>query len=127
MSLGTFTSITAYRNWTLQGNSDSDYSQADLVYVPGGGPGTEFQTFTQEIRLAGEWGNLDWLVGAFYSDERINRTFSFVTGSQYATYFAGLDDILSGGARSRINSIHVGSPAISLLPALGRCRSSWRK
>ncbi|MFN3463334.1 MAG: TonB-dependent receptor [Terricaulis sp.] len=94
---GTLTSITAYRNWNQQGNSDSDYSQADLLYVPGGGPGTEFQTFTQELRFAGEWGNLDWLVGAFYSDERINRTFSFVTGSQYATYFAGLDDILSGG------------------------------
>lgn len=110
MSLGTLTSITAYRNWTLQGNSDSDYSQADLVYVPGGGPGTEFQTFTQEVRLAGEWGNLDWLVGAFYSNERINRTFSFVTGSQYGTYFAGLDDILTGG---------VVAPGIGVAPTAG--------
>jgi iron complex outermembrane receptor protein len=107
---GTVTSITAYRNWTQQGNSDSDYSQADLVYVPGGGPGTEFQTFTQELRVAGEWGNLDWLVGAFYSDERINRSFSFVTGSQYGTYFAGLDDILSGG---------VVTPGNNLAPSAG--------
>lgn len=97
-SIGTFTSITAYRNWNQRGRSDSDYSQADLLYVPGGGPGTEFQTFTQEIRLAGETGILDWLVGAFYSDERINRTFSFVTGAQYGEFFAGLDNILVGGA-----------------------------
>jgi iron complex outermembrane receptor protein len=107
---GTVTSITAYRNWTQQGNSDSDYSQADLVYVPGGGPGTEFQTFTQELRVAGEWGSLDWLVGAFYSDERINRSFSFVTGSQYGTYFAGLDDILTGG---------VVAPGIGVAPTAG--------
>ena len=97
LSVGTLTSITALRNWRIQGRSDSDYSQADLLYVPGGGPGTEFQTFTQEIRLAGEVGRLDWLVGAFYSDETIKRTFSFVTGSQYAQYFAGLDNILAGG------------------------------
>ena len=96
-SIGTITSITAYRNWNQRGRSDSDYSQADLLYVPGGGAGTEFQTFTQEVRLAGEWGNLDWLVGAFYSDETINREFSFLTGSQYGRYFRYLDDILSGG------------------------------
>ncbi len=109
-SIGTFTSITAYRNWNQQGRSDSDYSQADLVYVPGGGPGTEFQTFTQELRLAGQAGPLDWLVGAFYSDERINRVFSFVTGSQYGRYFAGLDDILSGGTVS---------PGINVAPTAG--------
>lgn len=80
------------------GGSDSDYSQADLVYVPQGADNsTEFRTFTQEIRLAGQWGRLDWLVGMFYSDEEINRRFSFLTGSQYAQYFAGLDDIVTGG------------------------------
>lgn len=105
----TLTSITAYRNWTQNGRSDSDYSQADLLYVPGGG-GTEFQTFTQEIRLAGEWGNLDWLVGAFYSDEQINRQFSFFTGSQYGDYFRLLDNVLVGGAQT---------PGIGNVPGAG--------
>ncbi|ANP46979.1 TonB-dependent receptor [Candidatus Viadribacter manganicus] len=105
----TLTSITAYRNWTQNGRSDSDYSQADLVYVPGGG-GTEFQTFTQELRLAGEWGNLDWLVGAFYSDEQINRQFSFFTGSQYGDYFRMLDNVLVGGAQT---------PGIGNVPGAG--------
>lgn len=96
--IGALTSITAYRNWTGQGGSDSDYSQADLVYVPDGGSRTEYRTFTQELRLAGEWGRLNWLVGGFYSHEEIERDFAFATGSQYGTYFAGLDSLISGGS-----------------------------
>ncbi len=97
-SIGALTSITAYRNWTSAGGSDSDYSQADLVFVPQGSDNsTEFQVFTQELRLAGEWGRLDWLAGVFYSHEEINRAFSFQTGSQYGRYFAGLDSVVSGG------------------------------
>jgi outer membrane receptor protein involved in Fe transport len=96
--IGDFTSITAYRNWTTGGGSDSDYSQADLLYVPEGPDNsTEFQVFTQELRLSGELGALSWLVGAYYSNEQINRRFSFLTGSQYAEFFAGLDNILVGG------------------------------
>ncbi|MEQ1817663.1 MAG: TonB-dependent receptor [Terricaulis sp.] len=121
--IGTFTSVTAYRNWNQQGRSDSDYSQADLVYVPGGGPGTEFQTFTQELRLAGEWGNVDWLVGAFYSNERINRQFSFFTGSQYGDYFASLDNILAGGS-SGVNPANTLNPGIGNLPGPGPAASS---
>jgi iron complex outermembrane receptor protein len=94
----TLTSISAYRNWSSAGGSDSDYSQADIVYVPqGDANGTEFEIFTQELRVAGEWGRLDWLLGVFYSDEVIDRNFSFQTGSQYGAYFAGLDSIISGG------------------------------
>ena len=91
MGIGSLTSITAFRSWTSAGGSDSDYSQADLVYVPQGADNsTEFRTFTQEIRLAGQWGRLDWLVGMFYSNEEIDRRFSFLTGSQYARFFAPL-------------------------------------
>ncbi|MGD9816593.1 MAG: TonB-dependent receptor [Hyphomonadaceae bacterium] len=94
----TLTSITAYRNWTGVGGSDSDYSQAELVYVPEGGSSTEYKIFTQEFRLAGETGRLNWLVGLFYSDETINRDFRFATGSQYGLYFSGLDSLISGGS-----------------------------
>jgi outer membrane receptor protein involved in Fe transport len=105
------TSITAYRSWTSAGGSDSDYSQVDLLYVEqGDDTGTRFQVFTQELRLAGEWGRLDWLVGGYYSDERIDRRFSFLTGSQYATYFSGLDNILAGGTVA---------PGIGVTPTAG--------
>jgi outer membrane receptor protein involved in Fe transport len=94
----TLTAIFAYRVWSSGGGSDSDYSQADLVYVPqGDAVGTEYRTLTQEFRLAGENGRLNWLVGAFLSDEEIDRSFAFATGAQYGTYFAGLDSIISGG------------------------------
>lgn len=108
-SFGDLTSITAYRNWTSRGASDSDYSQADLVYVPSGGF-TEFQTFTQEVRLAGDWDRLDWLLGVFYSDEQINRDFSFYTGAQYGTYFSMLDNVLVGGVQT---------PGIGNVPGAG--------
>ncbi len=99
MGGATLTSITAYRMWTSAGGSDSDYSQADLVFVPeSDAVGTEYRTLTQEVRIAGEWGRLDWLVGAFYSDEEIDRDFAFVTGSQYGLYFSGLDNIVTGGS-----------------------------
>lgn len=109
LDIGTLTSITAYRQWTQQGSSDSDYSQADLLYVPDGGH-TQFKTFTQELRLSGEWGRLNWLVGAFYSNETIDRNFAFYTGSQYAQYFAGLDNVLVGGAQT---------PGLGNLPGAG--------
>ncbi|MBX3511210.1 MAG: TonB-dependent receptor [Hyphomonadaceae bacterium] len=99
MGSTTLTSISAYRVWTSAGGSDSDYSQADVVYVPQSDDvGTEYRTFTQEIRLAGTAGPVDWLVGAFFSNEEIDRNFAFVTGSQYGRYISGLDSLISGGS-----------------------------
>jgi len=97
-AIGSLTSITSYRQWSGIGGSDSDYSQADIVFVPENGSSTQYRTFTQEVRLAGEWGRLDWLVGAFYSHEEIDRDFAFATGSQYGLYFSGLDSLISGGS-----------------------------
>lgn len=116
IGLGTLTSITAYRNWRSGGGIDADFSQADLIYVPQGPDNrTDFRVFTQELRLTGEWGRLDWLVGAFYSHEEIDRNYSFQTGTQYGRFFAGLDSVVSGG------TVPVGlnlDPAGGLLGAL---------
>jgi outer membrane receptor protein involved in Fe transport len=112
----TLTSISAYRIWTSSGGSDSDYSQTDIVYVPqGDAVGTEYRTFTQELRLAGEWGRVDWLVGVFYSDEEIDRDFAFSTGEQYGLYFSGLDSVISGGS---VTPGLGNMPAGGLLPTL---------
>jgi outer membrane receptor protein involved in Fe transport len=95
----TLTSITAFRQWTSGAGADSDYSQADIVYVPQGDINeTQVRAFTQEFRLAGQTGRLDWLVGAYYSHEEITRDFAFRTGSQYGAYFAGLDSLITGGS-----------------------------
>lgn len=95
----TLTSITAFRSWTSTGGGDSDYSQADILFVPESADNlSAVRQLTQEIRLAGQYGRLDWLVGAFYSEEELDRDFAIRTGSQYGQYFAGLDSLVSGGS-----------------------------
>ncbi|MBL8551836.1 MAG: TonB-dependent receptor [Hyphomonadaceae bacterium] len=108
----TLTSVSAYRNWQYGRGSDSDYSQADLTYVPAG-PGNqyEFGIFTQEFRLAGTAGPLDWLVGMFYADEKIDYSFEFRTGAQYGAYWASLDSVLAQAAISYTPTPGLGVPA----------------
>ena len=70
----TLTSITAFRDWQSMNGLDFDFSTADLLYR---NPTEEdnftaFETISQEIRLAGSTDTLDWLVGAFYSDEDLD-------------------------------------------------------
>lgn len=93
----TLTSISAFRDWSSEGGGDADYSQVDLVYAPRGN-GTEYQEFSQEIRLTGESGRINWLVGGFYSKQTIDRAFGFRIGEQYGDYFLGLDNLVSLGS-----------------------------
>ena len=58
------------RWWSSVNGQDSDFSGADIVYRRDDGTnGASFDTFSQELRLAGATENLDWLVGAFFSTE----------------------------------------------------------
>jgi iron complex outermembrane recepter protein len=88
---GKLTSITAQRNWERVANSDSDYTGADLLYnSKAEGGGSEFSNFTQELRYAGTAGKLDYLFGAFYSNETIDVHSRFRIGSDYQTYIGAL-------------------------------------
>ncbi|MGA0606402.1 TonB-dependent receptor [Phenylobacterium sp. VNQ135] len=89
------TSITAYRKWRQAGGTDVDWTSADILYSPGyedPNPGsTAFKTFTQEVRYAGSTDRLNWLVGAFYSEEDLDlhvRTVSY--GTQFEPYLSAL-------------------------------------
>jgi len=64
-----FTSITAYRDWEARRNQDIDFNLIDIAYRQGLEVG--FENFTQEFRLQGETGRLNWLVGLFYGDEEM--------------------------------------------------------
>jgi len=81
------TSITAYRDYKSQDYGDYDYNPADLVYRD---PNTyrEFRTFTQELRLQGEAfsGKLDWLVGGYYSNEKLTLVDNIRFGSDYGLF-----------------------------------------
>ena len=87
------TSITAFRNWKLYGGNDLDFSNADLLQSPEGDVNsTQFQDFSQEIRLAGTYGKLDYLVGGFYANEYLRDNFELLFGNQFNTY---IDELFS--------------------------------
>ncbi|WP_256646788.1 TonB-dependent receptor [Thermomonas paludicola] len=100
-----FTSITAGRDWNSVNGRDFDFTTADMIYM---NPQQDesysrFKTFSQEFHLTGSTATMDWLVGAFYSKETINRTESYRIGAAYEPY-------LSIGLLSMIN------PALASLP-----------
>jgi iron complex outermembrane recepter protein len=93
----TLTSITAYRDWDARRNQDIDFSGLDRAYRENYRTG--LTDFTQEIRLQGEAfdGNLDWLVGGFYLNERLTLTDTVRFGAQGDIY---VDSVVNGLTRS---------------------------
>ncbi|MEM7568255.1 MAG: TonB-dependent receptor [Pseudomonadota bacterium] len=85
-----FVSITAYRDWTANRAVDIDYTSLDILYRDENGQNQEFQTFTQEFRVNGQWGKLDWMVGAFYGNEDLNYDDAVRTGEDYSVFASGL-------------------------------------
>tara|TARA_B110001454_G_scaffold170094_1_gene160539 strand:+ start:2120 stop:4963 length:2844 start_codon:yes stop_codon:yes gene_type:complete len=83
------TSITAYRDYKSSDSGDYDYNRADILYRD---PNTyrEFKTFTQELRLQGEAfeGKLDWLVGGYYSNEKLTLVDNIRFGKDYGNFAA---------------------------------------
>ena len=86
----TLTSITGYREYSNFQGSDTDYTQVDLLYraPTGSGGARAFETFTQELRLAGTAFNdrLDWLVGGYYANEDLTVKDNLRFGTQYGTF-----------------------------------------
>ena len=75
-TIGTLTSITAYRDWENRGTRDGDW--LDTVFVGVAelhdfGPQPS-DTFTQEVRLAGG-DRLQYVVGGFFYQANAERTF----------------------------------------------------
>ncbi len=105
----TLTSITAQRDWESTNGLDFDYSTADLFYrAPQKSDNfTGFDTFSQEIRMAGTSDKFDWLVGMFYADEQLTRNEAYRISSAYEPY-------LSIALLSRINPILGTSPTAPL-------------
>ena len=68
------TSITAWRDNSIDAGNDPDYSNAALVQEPANGNVTDFKQMSEELRLAGKTGRLDWLIGGFADKELLNNT-----------------------------------------------------
>lgn len=95
----TITSITAYRGVDALTNQDSDFSSADLL-----GRNLQDQkirTFTQELRVATNMeGPLNFLVGAYYFNEKINQKNLIDWGSQARPYASLLINSVTNGAQT---------------------------
>ncbi len=105
----TLTSITAKRKWSTVNGLDYDYTTADILYR---NPDkrdsySAFDTFSQELRLAGSNDHVDWLVGLFYSNEDLDRNEAYRVGAAYEPY-------LSIAILSRINPALGTSPTAPL-------------
>jgi outer membrane receptor protein involved in Fe transport len=84
-----FTSITSFRDWSTTRDQDIDFNGTDRAYRDD--YNLSFETVTQEFRLQGNAGAIDWLVGVFYSNEatELKDTVRFgVDGARYADILA---------------------------------------
>jgi iron complex outermembrane recepter protein len=86
------TSITAWRDNTVSGGNDLDYSGIDLLQVPDNGSGnsTDFKQVSEELRLAGKSGPLNWLVGGFFNNEILTPRATVLAGNQFETYISSV-------------------------------------
>ena len=91
----TLTSITAYRDYRNEQGQDADFSGLDILHRTD--LDRKFRLFTQELRLQGEAfdGRLDWLVGGYFSNEKLFVDDDLVYGANYEQYancllFAGV-------------------------------------
>lgn len=101
------TSITAWRDNTLLAGNDTDYTGVDILYEPGtNGNLTDFKQFSEELRLAGKYQGLDWLVGGFFASELLTSTQTLWAGNDFDLYLGGLA------------SASVGPPNFLLVPQL---------
>ena len=80
------TSITAYRDWKAWRSQDVDFSSADILYRDTDGMVQQFKTFSQEVRLNGKVGMLDWLVGGYYAHEVLTLDDSVLIGEDFQAY-----------------------------------------
>lgn len=102
------TSITAWRDNTVNAGNDPDYSQAALVQEPANGNVTDFKQFSQELRLAGKTDRLNWLLGGFFDSEILTNSSTILADDQFDLYLGGVSTAAAG----------VNPPNFILLPEL---------
>jgi outer membrane receptor protein involved in Fe transport len=91
---GKLTSVSAFRSWVNLRGQDSDFTAADIYYRPADQYTDQFDSLSQELRLAGEHGKLNWLVGLFYANEQYRGEAPLIYGNDYYAFWAGR--VLSG-------------------------------
>jgi outer membrane receptor protein involved in Fe transport len=99
LGFGKLTSITAWRDNTVTGGNDVDYTGIDLLSFPddGNANSTDFKQFSEELRLAGKAGSFNWLVGGFFNNEILSTRTLGQIGDQFETYISAVGSVASTG------------------------------
>ncbi|MBI1191437.1 MAG: TonB-dependent receptor [Tepidisphaera sp.] len=89
--LGTVTYLGSYRSFKADSVQDSEYVGADVYRVQpsyAGGYKTydDIKNWTNELRMQGVNGRLDWLVGGYFSNEQIVEHQGLGLGADYGQY-----------------------------------------
>ena len=89
--------IGSWRRFDAREAYDSDFTARDIFNV---GAELEIETFTAEVRFQGEaaGGKLNYMVGGFFSDERIDQSVDFVLGPDFGRNVGALLFVPTGGA-----------------------------
>jgi outer membrane receptor protein involved in Fe transport len=97
LDIGTFHSLSSYRDWEVERGMDVDFSGIDRAYRDD--YISSVKDIMQEFRLQGLAmnGKLDWLVGAFYSDQALGLNDTVRVGTQGNLYVDLLLTGLAGG------------------------------
>ena len=113
-ALGRVTSITALRDWQTDRGMDIDFATIDIGERPYGESTTSFETLTQEIRINGEAGPVDWLVGAFYANEDLNYTDVLEFGTTWTHYANAIAGGIAGAVGPGFAQLGAGAAATEL-------------
>ena len=115
LGFGKLTSITAWRDNTLYAGNDTDYTAVDILWEPDTAANlTDFKQFSQELRLAGKEGPLNWLVGGFFSNETLTSNQTLLAGNDMDLYLGGLV-AAAGGAPNPFAAPPAGLPLLTEL------------
>lgn len=89
--------IGSWRRFDAREAYDSDFTARDLFNV---GANLEIETFTAEVRFQGEGlgGRLNYMIGGFFSDEKIDQRVNFALGADYDRNVGALLLVPTGGA-----------------------------
>jgi outer membrane receptor protein involved in Fe transport len=93
------TSISAYRQVRALTNQDSDFTGADLIGENSQNLGID--TFTQEFRVTSDFdGPLNFLVGGYYFNEKIDQKNDIRFGTQFRPY---ADQLIRASSANALN------------------------
>ena len=77
--------VGAYRKADAYTTQDPDSNSVDIVQGTDWNQNNEF--LSQELRLKGVSGRLDWLVGAYYFEDKFDVDWQITYGAQFGSYF----------------------------------------